>query len=89
MNQADRPLLISTSDGVNLGNITALSHLLTPKVRLRLVVEPNMLQIPDGFTDIFLLNPPEPLHRKLQKEGHYRFEAAYSAAKLWRLASSP
>jgi uncharacterized membrane protein len=89
VNQAARPLLISTSDSANFGNIIALSHMLDPKVRLRLGVKTEMLRIPDGFTDVFLLNPPVPLREKVEEEARYRIETVYAPGQLWQVAKKP
>lgn len=54
INNAIQPLVISNSTGSNFGNILSLSYLLEPKVRFRLVVDPNVPQIPLSVGDVFL-----------------------------------
>ena len=72
INKAPRPLLISDSSGSNPGNVISLSYLLHPKVRLRLVVDENDIQVPDNFSDVFLFRPSAAMRRKL--ENGYRIE---------------
>ncbi|HEY9667889.1 MAG TPA: hypothetical protein V6C91_13845, partial [Coleofasciculaceae cyanobacterium] len=66
----------------------SLSHSLDRKVRLRLITSPNQLQIPDGFTDIFLYNPARTLRNELNH--NYKVElvpinSEEQNDKLWRL----
>jgi len=89
INQAAHPLLIIAAEDTYLGKTIALSRLLEPKVRLRLVVDPNMLRIPDGFTNVFLFRPSDRLRQKLEKEGHYKVEAVSLPAQLWRVVREP
>jgi uncharacterized membrane protein len=86
INQAPRPLLISDSSGSNPRNVISLSYLLDPKVRLRLVVNENDLQVPDNFSHIFLFRPSAPMRRRLEMEEGYRIEAVNTPGGLWRLA---
>lgn len=89
INQSPRPLVISDmSDRDNPGYLVSLSHSLDRKVRLRLITSPNQLQIPDGFTDIFLYNPASTLRNELNN--NYKVEQVdinfeESNDKLWRL----
>lgn len=83
INQTPRPLLISDS---NPRNVISLSYLLDSHVRLRLVVDENDLQIPDHFSDVFLLRPSTPMRRKLEIENGYQIEPVNTPAGLWRLA---
>lgn len=85
INQAVHPLLLSNSVDPNPGYIISLSYLLEPKVRFRLVVEPNLPQIPDDFSDIFLFDDhsSETLRSRLKKEKNYKIEPIFD--RLWRL----
>lgn len=84
INQAVHPLLLSNSARTNLGNIISLSYLLEPKVRLRLTVEPNLPQIPNGFSDIFLFEgSSDELHLQLDNVKNYKIEPIFK--ELWRL----
>jgi uncharacterized membrane protein len=90
INQTNRPLLISDmSDPDNHGYLLSLSYSLNPKVRLRLVVNPRGLQIPDGFSDIFLYQPGKALREELKhnyKVEPVPIEPIQQKDKLWRLA---
>ena len=65
INKATQPLVIS--DTIS-SNVLALSHLLHPKVRLQLVVKPNIPTIPDGFSDLFLFRPSKNMRTELEKD---------------------
>jgi uncharacterized membrane protein len=65
MNQTEKPLLVSTLDGGNLGNLIALSYIADPKVRLRIAVDRTALEMPDDETQIFLVDPPDWLRQEL------------------------
>ncbi|MEW5856605.1 MAG: glycosyltransferase family 39 protein [Cyanobacteriota bacterium] len=58
INQADSPLVIS--DSIH-GDILSLSHLLDNKVRFKLVIEPEIPKITDGYSNIFLFSPSKTL----------------------------
>jgi len=93
INQASRPLVISDT---KTGRILALSHSLAPKVRLKAQpfcrtcrskvsahIKKNLLDIPKGFSDVFLLSPSKKLRDGLGK--NYEIEPAYAKGELWRL----
>jgi uncharacterized membrane protein len=90
INQANRPLVISDmSDPDNHGYLLSLSYSLNPKVRFRLVINPRELQIPDGFSDIFLYQPGKALREELKhnyKVEPVPIEPVQQKDKLWRLA---
>ncbi|MBW4543161.1 MAG: glycosyltransferase family 39 protein [Symplocastrum torsivum CPER-KK1] len=71
INQFSRPLLVSSNNRYNPGEILTLSYLLNPKVKLQLVTEPNLPKIPEGFSDILIFNPSKVLRKKLETEGNY------------------
>lgn len=85
INQTPHPLLVSSSFRANLGEILSFSHLLDPKVRFQLVVEPNIPEIPDGFSDVFLFNPSKALRTAIEEEQKYKLAPAYQPDRLWRL----
>ena len=87
INQATNPFLIVSSDGPSLFHLLSLSNLLDPNVRIRLIDMSKMSVIPEGLTDMFLINPPEQLRQRLEG-GAYRIEAAH-VGKLWRLEKKP
>jgi uncharacterized membrane protein len=67
INQASNPLVIS--DG-SLHKIIILSHQLNPEVQFLLVREPQRLQIPTSFSDIFLYQPSQKLRKSLEEENY-------------------
>jgi uncharacterized membrane protein len=79
INQASQPLLLSDE---KLNKILPLSYALDPKVRLQLVVEPNVPQIPDGFSDVFLYRSSQKLKKALQKQ-NYKIEPVYKLDEVW------
>jgi uncharacterized membrane protein len=87
INSAEQPLLISDNSTVISSSfacrILALSYLLNPKVQLQLVVEPNIPQIPDGFSDVFLFSPSEALRQGIEKEQAYRAKLVFQRDNFW------
>ncbi len=83
INQAVRPLLISSDYNFNVGEILSLSYLLDPKTKLQLVSEPSIPKIPEGFSDIFLFNTSPSLRKGIAKEQNYKIETV--APKQLRL----
>ncbi len=87
INQATRPLLIGYVGCSNNGNIISLSYLLEEKVRLRLVLDPKIPQVPDGFSDVFLFGECSRRSRsRMEKEKGYQLEPIFS--NFWRLKKS-
>jgi uncharacterized membrane protein len=82
INQAQHPLLIMGG----AGKLLSLSHLLDPKVRMWLVTNNDMVQIPEGFSDVFILDPSLLLRRKLQTNHNFTIKEVDPRGKLWRLA---
>jgi len=87
INKATHPLLIGNSDNYNMGNLLSLSYLLDPKVRLELVVDPNIPKIPQGFSDIFVMHPTQILRSHLEKDQNFQLESVHPQGQLWRLGS--
>ena len=93
INQTPQPLVITSCQATwPLGDEMALSHRLDPKVRLLLVNESNVPQIPNTFSDVFFYNPfynePLPiLEYKLEREQKYKIEKDVYPQKLqlWKL----
>lgn len=89
VNQTTAPLLIGNSFGMNFGNILALSHLLEPKVRLVLIngsTQPDFLnipKIPQGFSDVFFLNPSDQFREKIEQGSKSQLELAYNDHHFW------
>jgi len=107
INQADHPLVISevrikggnvSAANESIGSLLALSYLLQPQVRLQLVVSPNVPDIPQGFSNIFLYNISEKLRSEIEQDMNKKSVLAngtngrllssslyHSGKKLWKL----
>ena len=72
INQTTYPLVISSSNAVDIGRVLSLSYLLAPEVQLQLVVDSKIPEIPNNFNNLFLFNFPETLQEELEKE--YKIE---------------
>lgn len=89
INQSNAPLLISNSFGINFGNIFALSYLLNPKVRLQLINDnpqtdfSEVPKIPQHFSDVFLLNLPDPLRETIEKQYGWKLSLIFNDSHLW------
>ncbi|MEH1922562.1 glycosyltransferase family 39 protein [Nostoc sp.] len=90
INQATRPLLISDALGNNYGNVFSLSYLLEPKVRFLLVNNQKIPKIPNGFTDVFLLNPSDPWRETIEKKYKLKTDIVYSDDyySIWKLTKN-
>lgn len=91
INQTSSPLLVSDALGNNYGNVFSLSYLLEPKVRFLLVNNQQILKIPDGFADVFLLNPSENWRETIEKNYNLKTDIVYSNQyySVWKLVKSP
>jgi uncharacterized membrane protein len=81
INAGTHPLVIS--DG-NPRNFVSLGYLLDPKVKLRLVINPKKLQVPDHAGEVFVFRPSDAMRERIQREG-YGLELLDARARLWRL----
>jgi uncharacterized membrane protein len=96
LNQAEHPLLITSSFGINFGNILALSHVLEPSVKLQLVQgsnAPDFTNVPEvapGFETVFLLNLSDPLRQAIEQQQNATAELVFQDFHLflWQLRSS-
>ncbi|MCW5312928.1 hypothetical protein GTQ43_03405 [Nostoc sp. KVJ3] len=90
INQATHPLLISDDLGINYGNIFSLSYLLQSKVQFQLIKGQTIPNIPDEFTDIFLLNPSDIWRKQIETSYKYKTFVVYSDNNylLWKLEKS-
>nr|WP_290228094.1 glycosyltransferase family 39 protein [Trichocoleus desertorum] len=82
INQFDRPLLISDA---RPSTILPLSRYLAPNVQLQLVVNPNIPQVTDGFSPIFLFNPSKNLRKSLEASQQAEIKLMRPAGKFWQL----
>ncbi|MBG1266888.1 glycosyltransferase family 39 protein [Nostoc sp. WHI] len=87
INQTTRPLLISDALGNNYGNVFSLSYLLKPKVRFLLVNNQKTPKIPDGFSDVFLLNPSDNWRETIEKKYKLKTDIVYgdNYYSVWKL----
>ncbi|MEH2049149.1 glycosyltransferase family 39 protein [Nostoc sp.] len=87
INQAAHPLLISNDSGINYGNIFSFSYLLQPKVQFQLVKAQTIPNIPDEFTDIFLLNPSDSWRKQIEANYKYKSNVVYGDNHylLWKV----
>jgi uncharacterized membrane protein len=89
VNQSKAPLLISNSFGINFGNALALSYLLEPKVRLQIVTgntQPDFMNIPNipqGFSDVFFLNPSDQFREKIEQKYNWTLKLIFNDSHLW------
>ncbi|MEH1917522.1 glycosyltransferase family 39 protein [Nostoc sp.] len=90
INQSNRPLLISDAFNNNYGNVFSLNYLLEPKVRFLLVNNQKISKIPDGFTDVFLLNPSEAWGKTIEKKYKFKTDIVYNDNyySIWKLAKT-
>jgi uncharacterized membrane protein len=81
VNQSPQPLVISDYD--DLKDIQVLGYRLEPKVRLLLIEESNISEIPNGFSDVFLFRPSESLRAKLGRDYNTQIKRIYPP--FWKL----
>ncbi|MEH2081963.1 MAG: hypothetical protein V7K89_18890 [Nostoc sp.] len=83
--------MISNDSGINYGNVFSLSYLVQPKVQFQLVKDRSILNIPDGFTDIFLLNPSDSWRKKIETNYNYKTFVMYGDNNylLWKIENPP
>ncbi len=79
INKTAHPLLISNE---KLNFFLPLTYALEPKVRLQLVVKPNVPQIPDGFSDVFLYRSSQKLKNALKTQ-NYKIEPVDKRGDVW------
>ena len=91
INQTSSPLLVSDALGNNYGNIFSLSYLLETKVRFLLVNNQKIPIIPDGFANVFLLNPSDTWRETIEKKYNLKTDIVYSDQyySVWKLVKSP
>lgn len=93
VNQSERPLLISSSFGINFGTVLSLSHLLDPKVNLQLVegsTSPDYQHVPQlasGFNPVYLLNVTNEFRRAIEQQQKAKTKLVFSDSNLilWQL----
>ncbi|GAB4286040.1 MAG: hypothetical protein Fur0025_18140 [Oscillatoriaceae cyanobacterium] len=89
INQMPKPVLISSNYRYNFGEILSLSHLLAPQVRLLLVQEPNLPQIPSGFSNVLVFNPSPHLVAGINSNHKYLIKPFHQPKlRLWQVTIS-
>ncbi len=83
VNQAKKPLVISHGGNNLTGKILSFSYLLKPEVQLLLAVKPEQVQIPDGFSDVFIYRSTELLQFELEKVQKYKITPIYKRGDVW------
>ncbi len=87
INQADRPLVISdASRGIPRWLLYSLGHKLAPKVKLQLLLEPDMPVMKYDSGDVFLFQSSETLRTKI--ETLYDVETKLIVDSLWQIENS-
>lgn len=89
VNQYPQPLIISSDhDSRNLTRLLSLSYSLKPEAKIQFLVESDVPEIPDNFTDVFLFNTSENLRDSLEQGQGYQAESVYqsSSTQLWKLS---
>lgn len=88
-----KPLVVASSEGINFGSIFALGHLVEPKTTFLLLDSQQMPEtldaptIPEGFSDVFLLNPVDPFRQKIEQQETTEAELVFNDFHLflWKL----
>lgn len=83
VNQSQKPLIVSHGGNNITGKILSLSYLLEPQVHFLLVVQPNLVKIPEGFSDVFLYRATESLLFELEKVQNYHIQPIYKPGDVW------
>lgn len=87
INRAERPLVITTDSDTNPASIISLSYLVDHRVKFQLVVDPNVPQIPPGFSRIFLFHPSEMLRQGLVETYQGQVQPVPKSS-LWELTDA-
>ena len=84
INQANHPFLIGSCSGPwPIGKKIALSYLLEPKVRIKVVREPNVPEITAGYSNVFLFDiGSKALGSRLEKKQNYKLETIDPGAAI-------
>lgn len=92
INQASRPLLIneiSTKPPYHsIFKQASLSPKLNPKVQFQFVVEKTVPKIPNGFSDVFIIDPSDVTKAGIEKQYNSKLERMdrNQESELWKLA---
>lgn len=86
VNQASSPILIVDADDWARSHTWSISSFLKPQIPLYLLKESNIEQIPEGFSNIFVLLPSEKLQEQIKKDNQFTIQPKYnSSLSLWQI----
>ncbi len=71
IDQTPRPLIISDTSPID---VLTLSYKLNPNIQLQLVNETYRPNVPDGFSNVFLLSPSDSLRKSFKKQRIYKLK---------------
>lgn len=89
INQQQSPLIISSSKGINFGNVLALTYLVKKDGHFLLVdgwKKPDYeteINIPQTYKNIFILGLSEQLQKKIKQKYNAKIQLAFNDAHLW------
>lgn len=93
VNQSVQPLLISdNSQEINnsfVCRMFALSYFLDSKVKLQLVLAPQLPKIPTGFKNVFVFSPSQAWVQKIAAEQNYQASLAFRDDVFWLWKLTP
>ena len=81
INQTPKPLLIAKASRMFL----PLSHLLDLKVRIKVVEETEIIEVPDGFSDVFVLDPSPIMRKNFEQIERFNPVVVDPNCCLWQL----
>ena len=88
INQVNQPLLLIEAYWLSEGNLYSLSHFLESDVKVQLFPEGQMIEtLPDGFSNVFLLNPSKDVQQQVERAVNYESQSVYEGRRfsLWQL----
>ena len=93
INQSPNPLVISSPDAINYGNVFSLSHQLEPEVPLLLFNHDQVANdatpsdLTQKFENVFLLNPSDELRESIEERENAKAELTFNDFHLylWQL----
>ena len=90
INRADNPMVVGFRSGNSLGNAISLSYWLKPTTPFQMIQLPDVPDISDSFSDVFLLQVSGDLIQALEQTYGGKVEAvkAPNVYELWKLTDS-
>ncbi len=84
VNQTNSPLLIADAYWMSWDNIMSMSHILNPKVKVLFLPKSQITQVPDGYSDVFLVNPSEELLTAINQDKQLKIDQV-NDLKFWKI----